>query len=75
VYDSSAKTIALYINGALQQSVSFTSAWNGTGSLLVGRGKFSGNSTDYLNGVVDNARVYNSALTAAQVSALYSSGG
>jgi len=75
VYNSSTQTIALYINGTLQQSVSYTTGWKGTGSTLVGRGKFSGNSTDYLNGVVDNARIYNSALTAAQVSTLYSSGG
>ncbi|WP_165864010.1 LamG domain-containing protein [Capsulimonas corticalis] len=75
VYDATAQTISLYINGALQQTASFTTPWNGTGSLLVGRGLFSGNATDYLNGVVDNARVYNSALTAAQVSTLYSSGG
>jgi hypothetical protein len=75
VYDASAKTIALYVNGALQQSVSFTSAWQGTGSTEVGRGKFSGNPTDFVNGTIDNARIYNTALTAAQVSSLYSSGG
>jgi len=75
VYDATAHTIALYINGTLQQSVSFTSAWQGTGSTVVGRGKFSGSSVDFVNGIVDNARLYNTALTAAQISTLYSSGG
>jgi len=75
VYNASAQTIALYINGTLQQSVSFTSPWQATGNTLVGRGKFSGNPVDFVNGVIDNARIYNTALTAAQVSTLYSSGG
>ena len=75
VYDATAKTVALYINGALQQSVSFTSAWKATGNTEVGRGKFNGNNVDFVNGVIDNARIYSSALTAAQVSSLYSGGG
>jgi hypothetical protein len=75
VYDASAKTIALYINGSLQQSVSYTSGWKGTGKTAIGRGLFSAAKKDFVNGVIDNARIYNSALTAAQVSALYSGGG
>jgi len=74
VYDNTAHTLALYINGALQQTVAFSSAWQGTGHLVIGRGKYNAGPVDYVNGVIDDARVYTSALTVAQIATLAGSG-
>ncbi len=70
VYNASAKTLALYVNGTLQQSVSYTPVWRANGNTAIGRGKFSGNNVDFVNGTIDDARVYASALTASQIQAL-----
>jgi len=43
----------------------------GTGNLVVGRGKYGGNPVDFLHGAVDDVRVYDRALSAAEVATLY----
>jgi Concanavalin A-like lectin/glucanases superfamily/Regulator of chromosome condensation (RCC1) repeat len=69
VYNSVAKTIALYINGALQQTTSFTTAWQATGNTMIGQAYY-GAPVDWFNGRIDDVALYASALTAAQVAAL-----
>lgn len=69
VYNASAQTITLYVNGAQAASTSFTSAWNATGAFTIGRSKYNGNSTDALNGTVADAQTWQTALTAAQAAA------
>src|SRR6266700_2798035 len=59
VYDASAQTLTLYVNGSLQQTVSHTSSWQATGDTEIGRGKYSGNPVDFVNGQIDDARLYN----------------
>ena len=70
VYDATAKTLSLYVNGALQQTVSYTTAWKATGHTEVGRGKYSGGPVDFVNGKIDDVRVYNAALPAATINAI-----
>jgi Concanavalin A-like lectin/glucanases superfamily len=65
----------LFQNGQIQSSVATTSipAW-GNSSLRIGRhGGDSGNSLQYymFNGQIDDLRIYNRALSASEVSALY----
>ncbi len=75
-YDSVANTLTLYVNGVQQGSpVAYSSGWNGTGTFIVGRGKFgtivNGGGTDFVTGAVDDVRAYSSALSddaVAQVS-------
>jgi alpha-L-arabinofuranosidase len=67
VYDASAKTLSLYVNGSLQQTISHATAWQATGDTEIGRGKYSGNPVDFVNGQVDDVRLYNTALSAQQI--------
>jgi hypothetical protein len=74
VYNFTAKTISLYVDGALQQTVSFTSGFRATGNTAIGRGKFNGGNVDFVNGAIDDARLYASALTASQIQTLAAMG-
>jgi alpha-L-arabinofuranosidase/uncharacterized protein (DUF2147 family) len=70
VYDSSAQTISLYVNGALQQTIAYTSAWQASGHTAIGRGKYSGNNVDFVNGQIDDVHLYSTALSAKSVADL-----
>jgi hypothetical protein len=70
----SGSNILLYVNGALQQSVAISSAWAASGKVAVGRGLWGAAQVDWVNGNVDQVRIYNRALSASDVSSLYSSG-
>src|SRR5262249_32361181 len=70
VYDSGANQISLYVNGALQSTQAVPAAWNATGQTVIGRAKWGG-PTDVWPGLIDEVRLYNYALNAAAVSALY----
>ena len=71
VYDATAKTLTLYVDGVAQETVPYTSVpWKAGGHMAIGRGKYSGNSVDWLDGTVDDVRFYQAALTAADIAAL-----
>jgi len=67
---SDTTALRLYVNGAMEGAITFASSWLATGHTILGAGKYSGARTNYLNGVLDDVRIYNVALTAAQVAAL-----
>ena len=67
-YDAS--TLRLYVNGALEGAVAFSASWTATGHTILGADKSSGLRCDYLNGTLDDVRIYDVALTATQVAAL-----
>ena len=69
VYNSATPAISLYINGTLQQTTSYTTAWQATGNTMIGQGYYGG-TVDYVNGRIDDVAMYSSALSAAQVDAL-----
>ena len=75
VYDAAAQSITLYVNGQFQQTVLFTSAWQADGKTAIGRGFFIGRNTDFLDGVIDDARIYASVLSAKEIQALVNKGG
>lgn len=84
VYDATAQTVQLYVNGVAQTAVSHTSVFNATGPLQAGRAKefgaWQGTATGSYPwgpwaGRVDDVRVYRRALDAAEVTALYNGGG
>jgi hypothetical protein len=70
VYDNGSKQISLYANGALQSTQTVPAAWNATGQTVIGRAKWGG-SVDFWPGAIDEVRLYNYALNAAAVTALY----
>jgi len=70
VYDSAVSTVYLYVNASNPVSASLS----GT---LISQSPFSIGSeagTDPLDGLIDDFRVYNRALSASEVSALYNNG-
>ncbi|MFG2472290.1 LamG-like jellyroll fold domain-containing protein [Streptomyces canus] len=70
VYDNSAHTIALYVNGALQGTTAFSSPWKATGHTVIGRAKWNGGNVDFANGAIDDVRMVPRALTAREAYAL-----
>ncbi|WP_103349266.1 LamG-like jellyroll fold domain-containing protein [Amycolatopsis sp. CA-128772] len=65
VYDASASTLSLYVDGTRQTTVAAPTAWAGTGHLVIGRGKYGGNPVDFVDGTIDDVRAYPGAVTAA----------
>ena len=70
VYDAARQTISLYVNGALQQTVSYVPNWGATGPLAVGRGFFNSGMVDFVSGNIDDVRTYAGALGAGAISQL-----
>ncbi len=75
VYDAAAKTLSLYVNGVLQETVPYTHAFRADGHTTIGRGFFNAGPTDYAHGAIDDVRFYQSALSPADVAALARPGG
>ncbi|MBX3434119.1 MAG: LamG domain-containing protein [Pirellulales bacterium] len=68
VYNSSADTYKIYVNGVLDASGSATLADQGAGILSLGTRT---GSTNRFNGAVDDFRIYSKELTAAEIAELY----
>jgi len=75
VYDASAQTLSLYVNGILQQTVPYTHAFPVSGHTSIGRGFFNAGPTDFAHGAIDDVRFYQSALTASDILAIARDGG
>ncbi len=77
-YDQSAGTRKIYINGALANSNGYSAAINtGHTHVTVGvnaRVAAFGDSLATFNGMIDEAGVYNRALSAAEIQAIYNAG-
>jgi alpha-L-arabinofuranosidase len=74
VYDATAQTISLYVNGALQQTTPALAPWSATGPLAVGRGFYNATPTDWVSGAIDDVRAYDGALTGHDISTLAGTG-
>ena len=70
VYDSAAGQLRLYVDGVLQGTASHTGAWNATGGLQIGRGKWRGFLVDWWSGGIDDVRAYQSVLPVATIEEL-----
>ncbi len=70
-YDGS--TVKTYVNGVLDRQVSASGIMSST-TYAIDLGKTADGIANYFNGLIDDARVYNRALTAAQIAALYNGG-
>ncbi len=76
VRDTSLDTDSIYINGILDNSETDTSTgtWETTGQyLMIGR-LYNSSDSEYFDGVLDELRIYNSALTTDQIKLLYNQG-
>lgn len=70
VYDQTAGTIQLYVNGVSIGSTAYTSAWKANGHTTLGRAKWNGAGVDFVNGAIDDVYFYDRAITGAEVTAL-----
>ena len=72
VYNSSAKTAQLYVNGVLKgTATNVTARWASTGRTTIGRTKWNGANANFFDGDLSGIEVWPYALTAAQIAALY----
>ncbi len=62
----------IYVNGSKQgPDVTISSTWSAAGGhTIIGAGKWSAARSDYVDGYIDDVRIYNTALSATQVAAL-----
>jgi hypothetical protein len=69
IYDGSKDH--LYVNGSEEGTAQTVSAtWNATGNFTIGAALWSAALVNYVDGTIDDVRVYNIALSATQVKAL-----
>jgi hypothetical protein len=74
VYDKPTGILQLYVNGASQGTTPATTSWQANGATSVGRSKWNGGNTDFVNGAIDDVRYYGRVLTASEVSTLAAGG-
>lgn len=67
VYDAAAQSASLYVDGVLADTVYNVISGPATGPTAIGRGKFAGGRVDFVNGAVDDVRLYQAALEAPQI--------
>jgi hypothetical protein len=65
VYDGA--NLKFYLNGVLQQSVAYGTAYLVNGNTAIGRGRFNGANTDFWPGAIDEVRIYSRALADGEV--------
>lgn len=70
VYNKTAGTIELYVNGVSQGSVAAVGGWQATGHTAIGRATWGGANVDFFKGAIDDTRFYERALTGIEVADL-----
>ncbi|MFI0940775.1 LamG-like jellyroll fold domain-containing protein [Streptomyces sp. NPDC021020] len=66
-YNPATSTMSLYIDGALQGTVTHTTTWKATGPFDIGEYFYNGAHSSYFNGQVSDVQTWNTALTPAQI--------
>ncbi|MFB9926081.1 LamG-like jellyroll fold domain-containing protein [Amycolatopsis halotolerans] len=74
VYDSSTGAMTLYVNGAAAGSATDPTPLAANGPLVIGHGWYNGANGNYATGQVSGVQAYSRALSAAEVSTVYSGG-
>ncbi|WP_245563634.1 LamG-like jellyroll fold domain-containing protein [Longispora albida] len=69
VYDAPAGKIKLYVNGVFQNEIPFAGTWTPRGSLVIGRGRWTGVASAYWAGSIDGVEAYNRVLTGDELQA------
>ncbi|MFI0719142.1 LamG-like jellyroll fold domain-containing protein [Streptomyces sp. NPDC021224] len=69
-YSTSTHLLSLYVNGTLAGTTSYTTAWDARRGLQIGAGRYSGGPGSYFPGTIDDVRIYDKALVAADVARL-----
>ncbi|MFK0261414.1 glycerophosphodiester phosphodiesterase family protein [Streptomyces angustmyceticus] len=69
-YDADKRSLSLFVNGRLQQSVQAAPVWRATGGLQIGRLRSHGAWKEAAAGAIDEVRTVQSAVTQADAAAL-----
>lgn len=70
VYDATAHTASIYVNGVLAGTAPFSGGWKATGHSSVGSGLWNGVRGDWVNGAIDDVRFIPKAVTKYEAYAL-----
>jgi hypothetical protein len=74
VRDVQHNQLRLYVDGQLAGTVAYCPGNAATGHTVIGRGQYNGGPVDFWGGRIDQAHVYDRALSADEIGALYGSG-
>lgn len=66
-YSSATDLLSLYVNGSLAGTATFANAWDARRGLQIGAGSHSGVAANFFPGTVDDVRIFDKPLTAADV--------
>ncbi|WP_030549450.1 LamG domain-containing protein [Streptomyces albus] len=67
VYDASAKTVQLFVNGKPQTAAEFTTPWRANSALQIGRLFYKGSFRENVPGTMDNVQVWDRAVGIDQI--------
>ncbi|MFE1437923.1 LamG-like jellyroll fold domain-containing protein [Streptomyces sp. NPDC058739] len=70
VYDGKAKQLRLYVNGKLSGSTAYSTAWEARRGLRIGAGSYNGKPGAYFPGTIDDLKIFDRALSAAEAARL-----
>jgi len=71
VRDALKGEIRLYVNGKLESAVPYNADWDARGRTIIGAARRANKRTEWFAGVIDEVRLFNSALTDAQAAGVY----
>ncbi|MFD5696450.1 glycerophosphodiester phosphodiesterase family protein [Streptomyces lasiicapitis] len=69
-YDAEKKSLSLFVNGQLQQSVAFTTPWRAGGGLQLGRLRYKSGWHENARGLIDDVRIVQSVIVSADAAAM-----
>ncbi|MFF2810423.1 LamG-like jellyroll fold domain-containing protein [Streptomyces sp. NPDC058000] len=67
VYDDTAKTIQLFVNGKAQTAAAFTTPWQARSALQIGRLFYKGAWQEHFAGTIDNIRLWDRTVGAEDI--------
>jgi alpha-L-arabinofuranosidase len=70
VYDATQQSASVYVNGVLAGQVYSVSPSPANGHTGIGHGQYNNSYVDWVNGVIDDVRLYQAALTPDQILAI-----
>jgi len=70
VYDATRQSASIYVNGVLAAEVYSVSPSPANGHTGIGRGQYNNSYVDWVNGAIDDVRLYQSALTPDEILAI-----
>lgn len=70
VHDAATDQILLYVDGTLEETVSYTSSWSATGPFRIGQALVAGQLERGWEGLIDEVRVYSRVIGANEVAGI-----